>query len=365
MASLRQQEIGGEYQGMAEEEILVRIAARKQEMADRLLILGHHYQRDAVFRFADLQGDSLKLSREAAAIQDREFLVFCGVHFMAEAGDILAAEHQKVLLPHLDAGCPMAEMASAGALAAAWQELLRLCGCRDRDLIPITYVNSSAAVKAFVGEHGGSVCTSSNAREVLAWALEQGEKVFFFPDEHLGRNAAWMLDVDENEVLVWRRGEPGGGNTAADLKKARVILWDGYCEVHMRTFPEHVSRWRARLPDARIVVHPECRNEVVRAADLYGSTEMIIQAVAGGEPGSSWVVGTEINLVQRLAALHPDRSVHSLTQGCLCPTMDAISPAHLLWVLDNLAEGRLVNRVQVDPAVAAPARLALDRMLAI
>jgi len=365
MAGLQQMDIGPDYRALTMEETMERIARRKEELGERLLILGHHYQADGVFRFADLRGDSLKLSREAAAIQDREFLVFCGVHFMAEAGDILGAPHQKVLLPHLDAGCPMAEMASGAAIDAAWRELVALCGCEDSEVTPITYVNSSAEVKAFVGRHGGSVCTSSNARAVLAWALEQGEKVFFFPDEHLGRNAAWMLNLPGEQVVVWHRGEPGGGNEARVLKKARVILWDGYCEVHMRIFPEHLSAWRGRDSRARIIVHPECRNEVVRAADLYGSTEAIIQAVREAEPGSTWVVGTEINLVQRLAREYPDRSVHPLTDGCLCPTMAAVSPAHLLWVLDNLAQGRVVNRIRVDPAVAEQARLALDRMLAI
>ena len=365
MSVMRQIDIGRQYLGCAEDEILARIQARKEELADRLLILGHHYQRDSVYRFADLKGDSLKLSREAAAIKDREFLVFCGVHFMAEAADILAADNQKVLLPHLDAGCPMADMASSAAIAVAWKELTAVTGLAGRDIIPITYVNSSASVKAFVGEHGGSVCTSSNAKEVLAWALDQGRMVFFFPDQHLGRNASWMLDIPDEQVVLWRRGEPMGGNGKNELNNARVVLWDGYCEVHMRIFPEHVSGWRATAPEATIIVHPECRNEVVRAADLYGSTEGIIKAVAGGAPGSHWVIGTEINLVQRLANEHPDKIIHSLTPGCLCPTMDAVSPANLLWVLDNLAQGRVVNQVRVDPETAAQARKSLNQMLAI
>jgi len=362
---MRQIDIGRQYLGVEEGEILTRIQARKEELADRVLILCHHYQRDSVYRFADLKGDSLKLSREAAAIQDREFLVFCGVHFMAEAADILAAENQKVLLPHLDAGCPMADMASRAAIAAAWKELTAATGLADGDIIPITYVNSSASVKAFVGEHGGSVCTSSNAKEVLAWALDQGKMVFFFPDQHLGRNASWMLDIPDEQVVLWRRGEPMGGNGKNDLKNARVVLWDGYCEVHMRIFPEHISGWRASAPEAKIIVHPECRNEVVRAADLYGSTEGIIKAVAEGERSSHWVIGTEINLVRRLADEYPDKIVQSLTPGCLCPTMDAISPANLLWVLDNLARGRIVNQVQVDPETATQAKKSLNQMLAI
>lgn len=365
MSMVQQIDIGSQYRGVGEDQILARIEERKEQLADRLLILGHHYQQDSVYRFADLSGDSLKLSREAATIQDKEFLVFCGVHFMAEAADILAAEHQKVLLPHLDAGCPMADMATRPAIAAAWEELSRATGLHDTAIVPITYVNSSADVKAFVGEHGGSVCTSSNAQRVLKWALTQGQLVFFFPDQHLGRNAAWFLDIPEEQVVLWRRGEPLGGNSEDELKQARVVLWDGYCEVHTRIFPEHVSHWRAEASGAKIIVHPECRNEVVRAADLSGSTEAIIKAVADSERGSHWVIGTEINLVQRLAKEHPEKTIHSLTPGCLCPTMDAIAPINLLWVLDNIVEGRLVNRIHVDTETAAQARKSLDRMLAI
>lgn len=365
MSRTRQIDIGSLYYKIEEDEILARIAERKRQLADRVLILGHHYQQDNVYRFADLVGDSLKLSRKAAAIQDREFLIFCGVHFMAEAADILAADNQKVLLPHLDAGCPMADMASRAAIAAAWKELVSAAGLNDADIIPVTYVNSSADVKAFVGEHGGSVCTSSNAREVLAWALEQGKMVFFFPDQHLGRNGAWMLNIPEDQVVLWRRGEPMGGNDKKTFSDARVVLWDGYCEVHMRIFPEHLSYWRAVDADVKIIVHPECRNEVVRTADLYGSTEGIIKAVAEGGKGSHWVIGTEINLVRRLADEHPDKTINSLAPGCLCPTMDVITPVNLLWVLDNLAAGRVVNRIQVEAGTARQARKSLNRMFEI
>ena len=365
MTQLLQIDIGSQYRNIEKEALLERIENRKKELAERILILGHHYEQDGVFRFADLAGDSLKLSREAAAIRDREFLIFCGVHFMAEAADILSAPHQKVLLPHLDAGCPMADMASRAAIEAAWQELCTASGLRGGEIVPITYVNSSAAVKAFVGEHGGSVCTSSNADRVLEWALAQGKMVFFFPDQHLGRNAAWMLKIAENEVMLWHRGEPNGGHDPADIARARVVLWDGYCEVHMRIFPEHVQDWRAHFPGAKIMVHPECRNEVVRMADLSGSTEGIIKAVAESDPGSHWVIGTETNLVERLAGQHPDKRVDHLAPACLCPTMDAVSPANLLWVLDNLAEGRVVNRIRVDEGIAAQAKKALDQMLAI
>ncbi len=365
MSFVQQVDIGAQYQGLDEETLQERIAARKAELADRLLILGHHYQQDAVYRFADLSGDSLKLSRDAAEIKDKQYLVFCGVHFMAEAADILAAEHQQVLLPHLDAGCPMADMSTRPAVEAAWPELAAGAGVDEERIIPVTYVNSSAEVKALVGARGGSVCTSSNAERVLRWALDQGEKVFFFPDQHLGRNASFALGLAPEEVVLWRRGEPLGGCSREELAAARVVLWDGYCEVHMRSFPEHVHSWRARDPKAGIIVHPECRNEVVRLADQSGSTEAIIAAVARSEPGAHWVIGTEINLVQRLAREHPDKTIHSLTPGCLCPTMDTVKPANLLWVLDNLAEGRVVNRVQVPPEIAVPARKSLDRMLAI
>jgi quinolinate synthase len=365
MSMMQQIDIGSQYKGIGEKEILTRIAERKEQLSDRLLILGHHYQQDSIYRFADLSGDSLKLSREAATIQDKEFLVFCGVHFMAEAADILSAEHQKVILPHLDAGCPMADMATRPAIAEAWKSLRKATGLDDADITPITYVNSSADVKAFVGEQGGSVCTSSNARQVLEWALGQGQQVFFFPDQHLGRNAAWFLDIPEEQVVLWRRGEPLGGNTRAALKQARVVLWDGYCEVHMRIFPEHISQWRTESPEAQIIVHPECRNEIVRAADLSGSTEGIIKAIAEATRGSHWVIGTEINLVRRLAQQHPDKTIHSLTPGCLCPTMDVITPVNLLWVLDNIAEGRIVNQIEVNTELADQARKSLDRMLAI
>ncbi len=365
MSFVQQINIGSQYQGMEPEAVLEQIAARKAELADSLLILGHHYQQDSVYQFADLRGDSLKLSREAAAIKDKKYLVFCGVHFMAEAANILAADDQVVLLPHLDAGCPMADMSTRGAVEAAWPELSSASGIDEQKIIPVTYVNSSADVKGFVGENGGSVCTSSNAEKVLQWALDVGDMVFFFPDQHLGRNAAFALGLSEKEVVLWKRGEPFGGCSKEEFNNAKVVLWDGYCEVHMRSFPEHVHYWRAQDSDVKVIVHPECRNEVVRLADMSGSTEGIIAAVAEGKPGSHWVIGTEINLVERLAAQHPDKIIDSLTPGCLCPTMDAIKPVNLLWVLDNLARGNLVNQIQVPAAIASQARKALDRMLAI
>lgn len=365
MSFALQTEIGTRYQEMEQSEIIERITNRKAELAEDLLILSHHYQNDAVYQFADLSGDSLKLAKEAAKIKDKKFLVFCGVHFMAEAADILSAEHQQVILPHLDAGCPMADMSTRAAVEAAWTELSTASGIAEDQIIPITYVNSSADVKSFVGEHGGASCTSSNGKGVLEWALNQGDMVFFFPDQHLGRNSAFALGLSEEQVVLWRRGEPSGGCTAEELSQAKVVLWDGYCEVHMRIFPEHVQYWRARDPQATVIVHPECRNEVVHSVDLSGSTEEIIAAVGNSHPGSHWVIGTEINLVDRLAQLYPEMTVHPLTAGCLCPTMSAISPVNLLWVLDNLAEDRVVNQIQVPEAIAVQAEQCLDRMLTI
>ena len=364
---LVQEDLGEQYYSLKREEILSRISKRKEELADNLLILCHHYQQQDLFQFADLTGDSLKLSREAAKIVDREFLIFCGVHFMAEAADILAANHQKVLLPHLQAGCPMADMATAGAVEQAYKELLQVGIMQDeKDLVPVTYVNSSAAIKAFVGDRDGSVCTSSNGERVLKWAMNKGEKVFFFPDEHLGRNSASALGVADDEVLLWRRGELLGGHSVEALKRAKVLLWDGYCEVHMRFLPEHIRQWKIKEPEINIIVHPECSYDVVSIADQYGSTETIIEAVATAESGSKWAIGTEINLVDRLAREHPDKEIHLLAPtSCQCTTMDCNQPVYLLWLLDNLVEGKVKNQIQVDPQVAASAAKSLEQMLAI
>lgn len=362
---MKQSVLDTNYQNLEREEILRRIQARKEELAKEVLILCHHYQLDDVYRFGDLSGDSLKLSREAAAITDRKYIVFCGVHFMAEVAAILAAQNQVVLLPHLDAGCSMADMASRSSLEVAWKELQEGSGKKSADIIPVTYVNSSADVKAFVGENGGAVCTSSNGQRVLEWALEKGKLVIFFPDQHLGRNCADALHIAEEQVLLWHRGEPFGGCAKKKLAQAKVVLWDGYCDVHMRCFPEHVQAWRMKDPHACIIVHPECRNEVVRLADLSGSTEGIISAIEQSESGTHWIVGTEINLVKRLAAMHPDKQVDALAPACLCPTMCAVTPVYLLWILDNLAKGKIVNQITVEEQRAAQAKKALDRMLAI
>ena len=362
-----QQDLGVEYYNLERGEILDRITKRKQELADNLLILCHHYQQQDIFQFADFAGDSLKLAKEAAAISDREFIIFCGVHFMAESADILARPGQKVMLPHLHAGCPMADMATAGAVSQAYKELLSVgIMAQEKDLVPVTYVNSSAAIKSFVGEREGSVCTSSNSEKVLQWALDKGDKVFFFPDEHLGRNSAAALGVPDEQVLLWRRGELLGGNTVQELRQAKILLWDGYCEVHMRFLPDHVRQWRLKEPDIKIIAHPECPRNVVSIADQYGSTETIISAVNDSPAGSKWAIATEVNLVDRLKRNHPDKEIHLLAPTtCQCTTMDCNQPVNLLWLLDNLANGEVKNQIVVDPETAKLAARSLEQMLAI
>lgn len=346
------------------EIIFAKIAARKKELAGKVLILGHHYQHEDVFQFADLAGDSLKLAREAAESGKYPYIIFCGVHFMAESADILTDDDQAVILPDLNAGCPMADMATVEEVADAWNELEEVCG--GQTVIPVTYVNSSASIKAFVGNRGGSVCTSSNAERVLTWAWTRGEKVFFFPDEHLGRNSSKALGVNDDEIVVWQRGRKLGGNSVEQLKKARTILWNGYCHVHQEFLVEQMDKWRKKIPAIRIIVHPESPWEVVRQADYYGSTERIIEAVRESEAGAVWAIGTEANLVNRLKKQHPDKTIHLLAPTpCTCGTMSCITPANLLWVLDNLAEDKVVNQITVDPQTAVGAKLALDRMLEI
>ncbi len=353
-----------DYHKLKKEAVLQRIATRKKELGQDLLLLCHHYQQDDIFQFADYTGDSLKLAHNAAQVAGRRYIIFCGVHFMAESADILTDDEQIVILPDLTAGCSMADMATSSEVKGLWRELAPIIDT-DR-LIPITYVNSSASLKAFVGEHGGSVCTSSNAERVLNWALEHGERVFFCPDEHLGRNSAQAAGIPDDEVVLWRRGEILGGNRREQLEKARIILWDGYCTVHMQFSAAQIASTRQADPEVKIIVHPECRREVVEAADLQGSTEMIIKAVSEAPTGSSWAVGTEINLVKRLTAQFPDKHIRSLSPvECKCSTMYRIDPVHLLWVLDNLTAGRIVNQIKVDKETAALASLALNRMLEI
>lgn len=349
----------------ADESLLIqRIYARKKEFGKKLLLLAHHYQAEAVFQCADIVGDSLLLARRAAEARDAEYIVFCGVHFMAESADILTPPSQAVFLPHIEAGCPMADMASVDEVSLAWDEMAEFYAM-DK-VIPVTYVNSSAAIKAFVGERGGSVCTSSNAERVLAWALDRGEKMFFFPDEHLGRNSALALGIDPSEIILWRRGELLGGNTREAVEKARVILWDGYCEVHMEFDPVQIAEFREQFPEGKVIIHPESNYAAVRLADGYGSTEAIIKAVRESPAGSVWAVGTEVNLVKRLQLQHPDKTIRLLAPTpCRCETMALVTPAALLWLLDNLAAGRPVNRITVPAEIARGAKLSLDRMLEI
>ena len=339
-----------------------RIGAAKARLGRDVVILGHHYQRDEVVKFADFRGDSLKLSYQASEADGR-YIVFCGVHFMAESADILRRAHQAVILPDLNAGCSMADMADIGQVEVCWSELSSL---GDLKIIPVTYMNSTAAIKSFTGEHGGAVCTSSNAAAVMRWAFERGEKVLFLPDEHLGRNTAFRMDIPLDQMIVWDPYQDLGGNSAEAIRAARVILWKGYCSVHQRFTPQQVERVRREHPGIRVIVHPECRFEVAQAADQIGSTEGIIKAITASPAGTAWAVGTEIHLVNRLGKEMPDHKVISLDSSvCVCTTMFRITPQHLLWALDNLAAGNVVNRVSVDERTRHFARLALDRMLSL
>ncbi len=352
------------YLDEAPEVLIQKIMAHKEAFGDKLLILGHHYQEEGTFQCADMVGDSLKLARQAAEAKAARFIIFCGVHFMAESADILAGSDQAVFLPHLEAGCPMADMATLPEVSAAWQELTPILAMKET--IPITYVNSSADIKAFVGERGGSVCTSSNAERVLAWALERGERIFFFPDEHLGRNSAKALDIDDKAIVLWQRGLPLGGNNVEQIKAAKVLLWDGFCEVHMEFSAEQIEQWQRTVPDIQVIIHPESNLASVQAADKYGSTEGIINAVESSAPGSTWAIGTEVNLVNRLKLQHPDKTIHLLAPTpCRCKTMALVTPAALLWQLDNLSQGKMENQVTVEVTIAKGAKIALDRMLAI
>ena len=351
------------YVELSEQELDERILEAKAALGSRVVILGHHYQRDEVVKFADYRGDSLKLSRLAANREEAEYIVFCGVHFMAESADILREEHQVVILPDLNAGCSMADMADLEQLEVCWEEV---SGRSKAKVVPVTYINSTAAIKGFVGREGGAVCTSSNARKVMEWALDRGEKGLFIPDEHLGRNTAYRMGIPLDEMAVWNPHEDMGGLTEDEIRRARVILWKGHCSVHQRFLPEHVDRARKDYPGIHVVVHPECRWDVCEVADSVGSTEFIIRKVEEGAPGSQFAVGTEIHLVKRLAQGHPDRLVVSLDDcGCLCSTMYRISPQHLCWVLESLVAGQVVNRVQVEEETRRWAHLALDRMLEI
>ena len=362
-----QQDIPSEYGSLTVPELSERIAAAKATLGKRVIIPGHHYQREEIIRFADVRGDSFKLAQYAAGNPEAEYIVFCGVHFMAESADILSAPHQKVILPNMAAGCSMADMATPRDVLSCWQELTD-AGLAD-DTLPVTYINSAASLKAFCGERGGAVCTSSNAPAIVRWALERKKRVLFFPDQHLGRITGLDMGIPLDEMPVWNYAlRPGslGGNTLEDLQQSRIILWKGYCSVHQRFTVEQVRQARARYPEVKVVVHPECALEVIREADCYGSTEYIIRTVSGAPAGSHWAVGTEINLVSRLARENPDKTVFCLDhEVCPCSSMYRIHPAYLCWVLERLIAGEVVNHVQVEPETARWAKLALERMLAI
>ena len=375
-----------EYIDLSDLDIRVRIEKAKQALGSRLVILGHHYQRDEIIIHADYRGDSYKLAQMAKQHPEAEFIVFCGVHFMAESADILTPPHQKVILPNLAAGCSMADMAGIFQVRNCWKQLEE-CGVgvsptnlsndllhkkepgrrRDADptVIPVTYINSAANLKAFVGEHGGTVCTSTNAPTAVEWALSQGDKVLFFPDQHLGRNTGVKLGFDpDKDMALWDPFKPLGGNTPEKLQQAKFILWKGHCSVHSRFTVDQVRKARLDYPGINVLVHPECSLEVVRESDFNGSTEFIIQKVNDAEPGSKWAIGTEVNLVNRLAEEHPDKTIFCLDPMiCPCSTMYRIHPSFLLWALESLVEGNVVNQIKVPEEVAIPARIALDRML--
>ncbi len=355
----------GDLPAPSDPDLVRRAEHAKRALGDRAFILGHHYQRDEVIQFADVTGDSFKLAQQAAAKPDSEFIVFCGVHFMAESADILTADDQLVVLPDMAAGCSMADMAAADQVDAAWRTL-QAAGIADVT-VPVTYMNSTAAIKAFTGRNGGTICTSSNAKQSLNWALDQGEKVLFLPDQHLGRNTAVLdMGLGLDDCVVFDPHRPNGGLTERQLQEATMILWRGHCSVHGRFTEDSVDEIRAKIPNINVLVHPECRHEVVMKADYVGSTEYIIKTLENAEPGSSWAIGTELNLVRRLAGMHPDKQITFLDRTvCYCSTMNRIDLPHLVWALESLADDRVVNRIVVDPQTAHWARVALDRMLAL
>ncbi|MGE0392444.1 MAG: quinolinate synthase NadA [Vicinamibacterales bacterium] len=362
------------YLGLSDAEMDARITAARRTLGNRLVILGHHYQRDEVFKFADFTGDSFRLARQIASRPDADYIVFCGVHFMAESADVLAAPHQQVILPDLAAGCSMADMAAPDQLEASWVDLDRLLGLEPASpgairpgLVPVTYINSAASIKAFVGERGGTVCTSSNCAATLAWAFERGERILFLPDQHLGRNTAFKMGIPLDRMVVWDPDQPDGGLDADAVRAAKMILWKGHCSVHTRFSAQQIAALRAEHPGIKVIVHPEVPWDVVQAADDAGSTEYIIRTVKASPEGSVWAVGTEVHLVNRLAQeVAPERTVLSLdSMGCLCSTMFRVSPNHLLWILEELVEGRAHNRITVPDDQKHWNRVALDRMLSI
>ncbi len=355
----------GELPPASDPDLVERARKAKETLGDRLFVLGHHYQRDEVIQFADVTGDSFKLAQQAAARPGAEFIVFCGVHFMAESADILTNDAQKVILPDLAAGCSMADMATFDQVEECW-EALEDAGLTDR-VVPVTYMNSSADIKAFCGRNGGAVCTSSNARRALDWAFQQGEKVLFLPDQHLGRNTAVLeMGMSLEDCVVWNPHRPNGGLTREELERAKMILWRGHCSVHGRFTAESVDDVRARIPGVNVLVHPECRHEVVLKADHVGSTEHIIKTLRAAPAGSSWAIGTELNLVKRLAQTFPDKNISFLDRTvCYCSTMNRIDLPHLVWALESLVLGEVVNQITVDADTTHWAKVALDRMLSL
>jgi len=355
----------GEMPAASDPDLVERAVAARSALGDRALILGHHYQRDEVIAFADITGDSFKLAQAAASQSQAEYVIFCGVHFMAESADILTSAAQKVILPDLAAGCSMADMATANQVQKCWEDLTSV-GVSAKT-IPVTYMNSSAAIKSFTGEHGGTICTSSNAKKTMEWALSKGEKILFLPDQHLGRNTAVLsLGLSLSDCVIWDPWKPMGGLTPEQIRSAKVILWRGHCSVHGRFSVESVNEVRKRVPGVQVLVHPECKNEVVSIADVVGSTEMIIKTVEASPAGSNWAIGTELNLVSRLAKAHPDKEILFLDKTvCYCSTMNRIDLPHLVWTMESLVAGHVVNQIKVADDVARFSKLALEQMLAL
>ncbi len=363
-AGVQWQRLPIRYMKMSPDELEARIVEARARLGTRAVVLGHHYQRDEVIRFADLRGDSLKLSQYAASQEQAEFIIFCGVHFMAETAAILCGPDQRVILPNITAGCSMSDMAPSDDVESCWDDLTSTLG--EGSVLPVTYMNSAASIKALCGRNGGIVCTSSNARAVMEWSFERAQRVLFLPDQHLGRNTALAMGIGLDEMVIWNPYKPLGGNTVEALRAARVILWKGHCSVHTRFTVDQVRRAREEYPGINILVHPECTMEVVGEADYVGSTEYISRMVRESAPGSVWGVGTEVSLVSRLAQEYPDRTVFCLDPiVCPCSTMYRIHPAYLLWVLDGLLEGQVVNPIAVGPDTARDARIALERMLRV
>lgn len=365
LASERGVSCTGELPAASDPDLVARAVAARSGLGSRALILGHHYQRDEVIQFADITGDSFKLAQAASEQKSAEFIFFCGVHFMAESADILTSPQQKVILPDLAAGCSMADMATASQVQECWKELEKIGVAKTT--IPVTYMNSSAAIKSFTGEHGGTICTSSNAQKTMEWALSKGDKILFLPDQHLGRNTAVLsLGLSLDDCVLWNPWKPMGGLTEDEIKNATVMLWRGHCSVHGRFTRDSVNEVRTRVPGVNVIAHPECTHDVVTAADVVGSTEKIIQTVSQSAPGSKWAVGTELNLVSRLAANNPDKEVVFLDKTvCYCSTMNRIDLPHLVWAMESVLAGHIVNHIKVDERVARFSKLALDQMLAL